>query len=79
MTGGTDERGLIKKEATGSGWLAWRVDRHTYQMDSPIGLHLKLAKIPPEDTLKLRRLGTALSGLSGVLLGPVLVALDPAL
>ncbi len=48
-------------------------------MDSPIGLDLKLAKIPPEDTLKLRRSGTLLSGFSGVLLGPVLIALGTAL
>ena len=47
-------------------------------MDSLIGLDLKLAKIPPEDTLKLRRSGTILRGFSGALLGPVLIALGPA-
>ena len=52
---------------------------HTYQVDSPIGLDLKLAKIPPEDALKLRRSGTILRGVLGVLLGPVLIALGPAL
>ncbi len=48
-------------------------------MDNPIGLDLKLLKSTPEDTLKIRRLGTILSGFSGVLLGPVLMALSPAL
>ena len=48
-------------------------------MDSLVGLDLKLAKIPPEDTLKFRRSGTILSGLLGVLLGPVLIAIGPAL
>ena len=48
-------------------------------MDNPIGLDLKLAKIPPKDTLKIRRSGTVLSGFSGVLLGPDLMALGPAL
>ena len=48
---------------------------HTgYQIDSPVGLDLKLAKRPPKDTLKLRRSGTVLSGFSGVLLGPVWTA-----
>ena len=51
----------------------------TYQMDSPIGLDLKLAKIAPEDTLKSRRSGTIPRGFSGVLLGPVLMALGSAL
>ena len=51
----------------------------TYQMDSPMGLDLKLAKISPKDTLRFRRLGTILSGFLGVLPGPVLIALGPAL
>ena len=50
----------------------------TPQMVSPIGLDLKLAKIPPGATLKLRLSGTILRGFSGVLLGPVLIALGPA-
>ncbi len=45
-------------------------------MDSPIRLDLKLAKISPEDTLKFGRLGTILSGFSGVLLGPVLIGVS---
>ena len=52
--------------------------RNTYQVDSPTGLDLKLAKIPPEDTRKLRRSGTILRGFLGVLLGPVLIALGRA-
>ncbi len=52
---------------------------HTYQMDNAIRLDLKLAKLPPEDVLKIRRLGTILSGFSGVVLGVVLKALGPAL
>ncbi len=50
-----------------------------FYVDSPIGLDLKLAKMTPEDTLKLRRSGTILRGFSGILLGPVLIALGPAL
>ncbi len=61
-----------------------RIEGLTYQMDTPIkwttiGLDLKLANRPPKDTLKFRRSGTILSGFSGVLLGPVLIALGPAL
>ena len=44
-----------------------------------MGLDLKLAMIPLEDTLKLRRSGTILRGFSGVLSGPVLIAFGPAL
>ena len=51
----------------------------TPQVVSPIGLDLELAKITPEDTPKLERLGTILRGFPGVLLGPVLIALGPAL
>ena len=51
----------------------------TYQVDSHVGLDLKLAKIPPEDTLKLRRSGTILREFWGILLGPVLITLGPAL
>ena len=45
----------------------------TYQLD------LKLAKLPYRETLKLKCLGTILRGSSGALLGPVSVALGPAL
>ena len=63
-------------------WLLRRThlsNRHTYQIDSLIRLDLKLAKIPPEDTLKFRHSGTILGGFLGALLGPVLIALGPAL
>ncbi len=55
------------------------VEGLTHQVDSLVGLDLKLTKIPPEDSLKLRRLGTILKGFSGALLGPILIALGPAL
>ena len=51
----------------------------TYQADSPMRLDLKLAKLPPKDTLKLRRSGSILREFSGVLSGPVLIAFGPAL
>ena len=70
-----------KSFATGCG-RSLRLDKiegFTYQMDNPIGLDLKLPKSTPKDTLKIIRSGTILSGFSGVLLGPVLMALGPAL